>query len=44
MAHGEQRGFLQRHFFVTEGSALFFYMAKSNPKQPELTLVRFPKT
>ena len=29
MAHGEQRGFLHRHFFVTEESTLLFRMAKS---------------
>ena len=29
MAHGEKRGFLHRHFFVTEESTLLFRMAKS---------------
>ena len=29
MAHGEKRGFLHRHFFVTEESTLYFRMAKN---------------
>ena len=29
MAHGEKRGFLHRHFFVTEERTLLFRMAKS---------------
>ena len=29
MAHGEKRGFLHRHFFVTEESTLLFRIAKS---------------
>ena len=40
MAHGEQRGFLHRYFYVTEGSTLFFAWLKAS-KQSTPTQLTF---